>query len=103
MEELSEYEKARQRNLEANLAQMSEIFGSLAPARELIKDLVPVRALSSRPTRPHSAFSKDQPEEKRLYSMREVDFELRKNPTVKFKAECVFILRRSRRAPRVNY
>ncbi|KAF9396502.1 hypothetical protein CPC16_001184 [Podila verticillata] len=103
MEELSEYEKARQRNLEANLAQMSEIFGSLAPARELIKDLVPVRALSSRPTRPHSAFSRDQPEEKRLYSMREVDFELRKNPTVKFKAECVFILRRSRRAPRVNY
>jgi len=29
MEELSEYEKERQRNLEANLAQMSEIFGTL--------------------------------------------------------------------------
>ncbi|KAG0090114.1 hypothetical protein BGZ92_003656 [Podila epicladia] len=67
-----------------------------------MKDLVPVKPLSVRPTRSHRAGSSDQPDD-RLYSAREVEHELRKDPTRKYEAACVVILRRSRRAPRVNY
>lgn len=67
-----------------------------------MKDLVPIKPLSARSTQSHRAVSRDQPDE-RLYTAREVEHELRKYPTRKYKAVCVVILRRSRRAPRVHY
>ncbi|KAG0342761.1 hypothetical protein BG000_001621 [Podila horticola] len=67
-----------------------------------MKDLVPIKPLSARSTQSHRTVSRDQPDE-RLYTAREVEHELRKYPTRKYKAVCVVILRRSRRAPRVHY
>ncbi|KAG0360514.1 hypothetical protein BG005_010538 [Podila minutissima] len=101
MEDLSEYERARLQSIEDNKAKMCDLFGFLEPAKVLMKDLVPIKPLSVRPTRSHRA-SSDQPDD-RLYSAREVEYELRKDPTRKYEAACVVVLRRSRRAPRVNY
>ncbi|KAG0039337.1 hypothetical protein BGZ82_008666 [Podila clonocystis] len=102
MENLSDYERARLQSIEDNKAKLCDLFGFLEPAKVLMRELVPVKPLSTRSTPSHRAVSRDQPDQ-RLYSAREVEQELRRDPARKYEAACVIILRRSRRTPRVNY